>query len=134
VKEVNLSQDAFYYHFESKEDVLVAILEKNVSAMESALRQTADRTDLDEAVKLNAGSCRPTRCAAFRIVRSMLLLLMRLPEQDTNKAFVSFTNRLSRDRSHFQRACFASASRKTVLLLLFGVGLSVIDWSSRSTS
>ena len=54
VKEVNLSQGAFYYYFESKEDVLVAILEKNITVMESALRQTADRTDLDEAVKLNA--------------------------------------------------------------------------------
>ena len=54
VKEVNLSQGAFYYYFESKEDVLVAILEKNVAVMEIALRQTADRTDLDEAVKLNA--------------------------------------------------------------------------------
>jgi AcrR family transcriptional regulator len=54
VKEVSLSQGAFYYYFESKEDVLVAILEKNVAVMESALRQTADRTDLDEAVKLNA--------------------------------------------------------------------------------
>jgi AcrR family transcriptional regulator len=53
VKEVNLSQGAFYYYFESKEDVLVAILEKNVAVMESALRKTADRTDLDEAVKLN---------------------------------------------------------------------------------
>ena len=54
MKEVNLSQGAFYYYFESKEDVLVAILEKNVAVMESTLRQTADRTDLDEAVKLNA--------------------------------------------------------------------------------
>ena len=54
VKEVNLSQGAFYYYFESKEDILVAILEKNVAVMESALRQTAERTDLDEAVKLNA--------------------------------------------------------------------------------
>jgi AcrR family transcriptional regulator len=54
VKEVNLSQGAFYYYFESKENVLVAILEKNVSVMEIALRQTAERTDLNEAVKLNA--------------------------------------------------------------------------------
>lgn len=54
VKEVNLSQGAFYYYFESKEDVLVAILEKNVAIMEIALRQTAERSDLDEAVKLNA--------------------------------------------------------------------------------
>ncbi|VVB63642.1 HTH-type transcriptional regulator BetI [uncultured archaeon] len=54
VKEVNLSQGAFYYYFESKEDILVAILEKNVAVMEIALRETAERTDLDEAVKLNA--------------------------------------------------------------------------------
>jgi len=53
MKEVKLSQGAFYYYFESKEDVLVAILGKNVAVMESALRQTANRTDLDEAVKLN---------------------------------------------------------------------------------
>src|SRR5271157_3999409 len=53
VKEVNLSQGAFYYYFESKEDILVAILEKNAAVMEIALRQTAERTDLDEAVKLN---------------------------------------------------------------------------------
>ena len=54
VKEVAVSQGTFYYYFESKEDILVAILEKNVAVMEIALRQTAERTDLDEAVKLNA--------------------------------------------------------------------------------
>jgi AcrR family transcriptional regulator len=53
VREVNLSQGAFYYYFESKEDVLVAILENNLKVMEIALRQTANRTDLDEPVKLN---------------------------------------------------------------------------------
>jgi len=54
VKEVNVSQGTFYYYFDSKEDVLVAILDKNIAITENDLRQTADRTDLDEAVKLNA--------------------------------------------------------------------------------
>ena len=54
VREAKVSQGAFYYYFESKEDILVAILDKNVAVMEIALRQTAERTDLDEAVKLNA--------------------------------------------------------------------------------
>jgi AcrR family transcriptional regulator len=54
VKEINISQGAYYYYFDSKEDVLVAILEKNIATMEGSLRQIAIRTDLDEAVKLNA--------------------------------------------------------------------------------
>ncbi len=54
VREVSVSQGAFYYYFDSKEDVLVALLDKNIAIMESALRQIADRSDLDEAVKLNA--------------------------------------------------------------------------------
>jgi len=53
VGEVNVSQGAFYYYFKSKEDVLVAVLEKNLSAMEGDFRQIAERSDLDEAVKLN---------------------------------------------------------------------------------
>ncbi len=54
VRDVSVSQGAYYYYFDSKEDVLVAILEKNIAIMEEALRQIADRTDLDETVKLNA--------------------------------------------------------------------------------
>jgi AcrR family transcriptional regulator len=54
VKEINISQGAYYYYFDSKEDVLVAIIEKNIAIMEESLRQIASRTDLDEAVKLNA--------------------------------------------------------------------------------
>jgi AcrR family transcriptional regulator len=53
VREVDVSQGAFYYYFKSKEDVLVAVLEKNLSAMEEDFRQISQRTDLDEAVKLN---------------------------------------------------------------------------------
>ncbi|MFB3766421.1 MAG: TetR/AcrR family transcriptional regulator [Methanotrichaceae archaeon] len=54
VREVNVSQGAYYYYFDSKEDVLVAILERNIASMERALKQIADRDDLDEAAKLNA--------------------------------------------------------------------------------
>ena len=54
VKEINISQGAYYYYFDSKEDVLVAILDRNIAIMEAALKQIADRDDLDEAAKLNA--------------------------------------------------------------------------------
>jgi AcrR family transcriptional regulator len=33
VKEVNVSQGAFYYYFDSKEDVLVAVMEKQIALM-----------------------------------------------------------------------------------------------------
>lgn len=54
VKEVGVSQGTFYYYFDSKEDVLVAVLERNIAVMESDLVQIAERSDLDEAVKLNS--------------------------------------------------------------------------------
>lgn len=54
VREVNVSQGAYYYYFDSKEDVLVAILERNIAFMEAALKEIADRADLDETAKLNA--------------------------------------------------------------------------------
>jgi AcrR family transcriptional regulator len=53
VNEVKVSQGAFYYYFDSKEDVLVAVLEKEIAIMESDFCQIANRNDLDEAVKLN---------------------------------------------------------------------------------
>lgn len=53
-KEVPLSKGAFYYYFESKEDVLVAMLEKNIAAMEEDFRQILSRSDMDEAAKLNS--------------------------------------------------------------------------------
>ncbi len=53
VREINVSQGAYYYYFDSKEDVLVAILERNIASMEAALRKIAGRDDLDEAAKLN---------------------------------------------------------------------------------
>jgi AcrR family transcriptional regulator len=54
VKEVGVSQGTFYYYFDSKEDVLVAVLERNIAVMESDFIQIAKRSDLDEAVKLNS--------------------------------------------------------------------------------
>jgi AcrR family transcriptional regulator len=53
-KEVPLSKGAFYYYFESKEDVLMAVLEKKVTAMEEDFRQILSRSDMDEAAKLNS--------------------------------------------------------------------------------
>jgi AcrR family transcriptional regulator len=54
VNEVKVSQGTFYYYFDSKEDVLVAVLEKEIAIMESDFCQIANRNDLDEAVKLNS--------------------------------------------------------------------------------
>jgi AcrR family transcriptional regulator len=54
VKEVNVSQGAFYYYFDSKEDILLAVAEKEIAIMESDLCQIAKRNDLDEVVLLNS--------------------------------------------------------------------------------
>ena len=54
VKEVNVSQGAFYYYFDSKEDVLVAVMEKQIALMESDFIQIANNSELDEAAKLNS--------------------------------------------------------------------------------
>ena len=58
VKEVNVSQGAFYYYFNSKDDVLVAVVEKQIALMESDFHQIADRNDLDEIAKLNSMASR----------------------------------------------------------------------------
>ncbi|MCX6669232.1 MAG: TetR/AcrR family transcriptional regulator [Methanothrix sp.] len=54
VREVNVSQGAFYYYFDSKEDVLIAVIEKQIAQMESDFIQIAKKDDLDEAAKLNS--------------------------------------------------------------------------------
>jgi AcrR family transcriptional regulator len=53
VRAVKVSQGAFYYYFQSKEDVLVAVLKKNMLLMEHDVSIIAKRDDLDEAEKLN---------------------------------------------------------------------------------
>ncbi|TFH51044.1 MAG: TetR/AcrR family transcriptional regulator [Methanothrix sp.] len=54
VKEVSVSQGAYYYYFDSKEDALVAVMEKQIALMESDFIQIASHSDLDEAAKLNS--------------------------------------------------------------------------------
>ena len=54
VKDLNISQGAFYYYFRCKEDVLVAVLEKQIAIMEGDFLQIANRTDLNPAVQLNS--------------------------------------------------------------------------------
>jgi len=54
VREVNVSQGAFYYYFDSKEDVLMAVMEKEIAVMEADFIRIAEEADLDEAVKLNS--------------------------------------------------------------------------------
>jgi AcrR family transcriptional regulator len=54
VKEINVSQGAFYYYFDSKDDILVAVVDKQIALMESDFHQIADRNDLDEVAKLNS--------------------------------------------------------------------------------
>ena len=54
VRAASVSQGAFYYYFESKEDVLVAVIEKKVALMENDFQLIAERSDLDEAAKLNS--------------------------------------------------------------------------------
>jgi AcrR family transcriptional regulator len=51
---VNVSQGTFYYYFDSKEDVLVAVMEKQIALMQSDFTRIADNGDLDEAAKLNS--------------------------------------------------------------------------------
>jgi len=53
VREVKVSQGAFYYYFPSKEDVLVAVLKRNLELMEQDVETIARRDDLDETEKLN---------------------------------------------------------------------------------
>lgn len=54
VKDINVSQGAFYYYFESKEDVLVAVMMKQIAQMVSEFIQIAGRDDIDEAAKINS--------------------------------------------------------------------------------
>ena len=54
VKEVNVSQGAFYYYFDSKEDVLVAVMDKEIAVMEADFIRIAQHADMDEAMKLNS--------------------------------------------------------------------------------
>jgi AcrR family transcriptional regulator len=53
VKEVNVAQGTFYYHFKSKADILEAVVNKSVLKMADKIRLIAERDDIDPAAKLN---------------------------------------------------------------------------------
>ncbi len=54
VREIEVAQGTFYYYFSSKEEILEAIIEKDITALEENVRQIMSREDANAAVKLNA--------------------------------------------------------------------------------
>ena len=54
VREIEVSQGTFYYYFSSKEVILEAIIEKDITALEEDVRQIMSREDANAAIKLNA--------------------------------------------------------------------------------
>jgi AcrR family transcriptional regulator len=53
VREVNVAQGTFYYHFKSKSDMLEAVVNKSVLKMADKIRLIAERDDIDPAAKLS---------------------------------------------------------------------------------
>jgi AcrR family transcriptional regulator len=53
VREVNVAQGTFYYHFKSKSDVLEAVVNKSVLKMADKIQLIAKRDNLDPAAKLS---------------------------------------------------------------------------------
>ena len=54
VREIEVAQGTFYYYFSSKEEILEAIIEKDITALEENVRQIMSREDVNAAIKLNA--------------------------------------------------------------------------------
>ena len=54
VREIEVAQGTFYYYFSSKEEILEAIIEKDITALEEDVRQIMSREDANAAIKLNA--------------------------------------------------------------------------------
>jgi AcrR family transcriptional regulator len=54
VREIEVAQGTFYYYFSSKEKILEAIIEKDITALEEDVRQIMSREDSNAAIKLNA--------------------------------------------------------------------------------
>ena len=54
VREIEVAQGTFYYYFSSKEKILEAIIEKDITALEEDVRQIMSREDANAAIKLNA--------------------------------------------------------------------------------
>jgi AcrR family transcriptional regulator len=54
VREVEVAQGTFYYYFSSKEDILEAVIEKDIALLEESVRQIMCKEDADAAMKINA--------------------------------------------------------------------------------
>ena len=54
VREIEVAQGTFYYYFSSKEKILEAIIEKDITVLEEDVRQILSREDANAAIKLNA--------------------------------------------------------------------------------
>ncbi len=54
VREVQVAHGTFYYYFPSKEDILEAVIEKNIAELESNVREIMGKPDLATAFKLNS--------------------------------------------------------------------------------
>lgn len=53
VRSIRVAQGTFYYYFDSKADVLEAVLEKTFSAVKNALATINGRSDIDPSEKFN---------------------------------------------------------------------------------
>ena len=53
VKQVNVAQGTFYYHFKSKADILDAVVDRFISVIESDLKAILENIDIDVVVRLN---------------------------------------------------------------------------------
>jgi AcrR family transcriptional regulator len=54
VQDVGVAQGTFYYYFRSKEEILEAIIEKDMAALEDDVRVITEDPHLDPAAKINA--------------------------------------------------------------------------------
>jgi AcrR family transcriptional regulator len=53
VRSIHVAQGTFYYHFDSKDSILEAVLEKSFSALEEKLASVGSRVDIDPCEKFN---------------------------------------------------------------------------------
>jgi AcrR family transcriptional regulator len=54
VREVQVAHGTFYYYFPSKEDILEAVIDKDIAGLESNVKEIMQRQDLAPASKLNS--------------------------------------------------------------------------------
>jgi len=50
VREIEVAQGTFYYYFSSKEEILEAIIEEDITALEDDVRQILSREDANAAI------------------------------------------------------------------------------------